>query len=145
VRRWEFNLAITFVKPSQYLDKKTILRVAAEVFSFLGEEFEVGVKFACENCIRGLNKQYRGKDEPTNVLSFNNEEHNKNGDIVICESFVEGEAKELKTEVSDLELLYLVHGMLHLAGFDHTKPGERDKMEEIEKNILAKVGIKVER
>lgn len=136
-------MAITIVKPSQYLDKKTILRVAAEVFSFLGEEFEVGVKFACENCIRGLNKQYRGKDEPTNVLSFNNEEHNKNGDIVICESFVEGEAKELKTAVSDLELLYLVHGMLHLAGFDHTKPGERVKMEKIEKAILNKIGLEI--
>ena len=136
---------LNIIKPSKYVSDKLLTEVAGEVFSFLGEEFKVGVKFASENYIRSLNKQYRGKDEPTNVLSFNNEEYSKNGDIVICESFVEGEAKELKIEVSDLELLYLVHGMLHLAGFDHTKPVERDKMEETERDILAKVGIKMKR
>jgi probable rRNA maturation factor len=127
------------------VSEKLLTEVAEEVFSYLSEDFEVNVKFACENCVRKLNKQYRGKDEPTNVLSFNIDPESKEGDILICESVVAKEATELKHAPKDLDLLYLVHGMLHLAGFDHTNDTERVKMETVEEEILSKVGISISR
>lgn len=136
-------MSLTIVKPSKYVDRKLLENLTQEVFDYLGEEFSVSVKFACENCIRGLNKEYTGKDEPTNVLSFTDD--TGGGDIVICESVVEKEAKKLKYFESDLILLYFVHGMLHLAGFDHTNEEERAKMEKAEEAILSKIGVKIER
>ncbi len=136
-------MALTIIKPSKYVEEKLLRKAAEEVFSYLGEEFNVSVKFACENCIRELNKKYRGKDTLTNVLSFNNEEGKKDGDIVVCEAVVEKEAAELKFSPSELDLLYLVHGMLHLAGYDHTKVRNRDKMEAAEKEIMARIGIEI--
>lgn len=136
-------MPLTIVKPSKYIDEKLLQKVAEEVFSYLGEEFEVNVKFACENCIQGLNKQYRGKDEPTNVLSFNQDDETKNGDIVICEAVVKREAVNLGYEVRDLDILYLVHGMLHLAGYDHENDSDRAKMEAIEEEILNKMDVNI--
>lgn len=136
---------LTIVKNSKYVSGATLRRISKEVFSFVGEEYDVGVKFACENCIRGLNKEYRGKDEPTNVLTFNVDDSSKDGDIVICEAVVLKESELLRYKTSDLIALYFVHGMLHLAGFDHQKVLERAKMEKIEEEILNKVGVKIER
>lgn len=136
---------IHIVKSSKYAGDKLLTEVAGEVFSYLGEEYEVSVKFACEVCIRKLNKQYRGKDEPTNVLSFNTDEKTKDGDILICEAVVEREAAALNHTPLELDLLYLVHGMLHLAGYDHTNEAERAKMEAAEEAILHKVGIDIKR
>lgn len=138
-------MALNVVKPSKYIDEKLLQRACEEVFLYLGEEFEVSIKFACENCIRGLNKQYMGKDESTNVLSFNHDDDTKDGDIVICETVVENEAVELKYEPKELSLLYVVHGMLHLSGYDHKKTEDRVKMELAERNILSKLGVKIER
>lgn len=138
-------MSLTIVKPSKYVGDKLLLEVAGEVFSYLDEEYDVSVKFACENCIRSLNKEYRGKDEVTNVLSFNQDNDSKNGDIVICEAVVERESTELGYSVEDLDLLYLIHGMLHLAGYDHTNAADRAKMEGVEQEILSKVGISISR
>jgi probable rRNA maturation factor len=138
-------LTLTIVKPSKYATEELLTDVAGEVFSYLGEEFEVNVKFVCEKCIQGLNREFRGKNEPTNVLSFNASGGEKGGDIAICEPVVEKEARELNFEPQELCMLYLVHGMLHLAGFDHTSVPERDKMEKMEETILAKVGVQIER
>lgn len=138
-------MALTIIKPSKYVKEKLLRKAAKEVFSYLGDEFEVNVKFACENCIRNLNKEYQGIDAPTNVLSFNHDVSQKDGDIVICESVVEKESEKLGVKVPELDLLYLVHGMLHLAGFEHTKTEDRDKMEKTEEIILSKIGVEIER
>lgn len=138
-------MALTVVKPSKYLQEKLLADVAEEVFSFVGEKYEVGVKFACENCIQKLNKEYRGIDKPTNVLSFNASEDNKDGDILISEAVVEREAAESGHKAEDLDLLYFVHGMLHLAGFDHQELFDRAKMEKAEAEILNKFGIDINR
>ncbi len=130
-------------KSSKYIKKEELEKVTEVIFEYLNESFDIGVKFACENCIRGLNKEYRGKDEPTNVLSFNTDEDSKNGDIVICESVVEKEANELNYDAADLVILYFIHGILHLAGFDHIKDADRDKMEDTEQLILSKLRVDI--
>lgn len=138
-------MTLTITKPSKYVEEKLLTAVAGEVFSYIGENFQVGVKFACADCIRKLNKQYRGIDKPTNVLSFNTGEDSKNGDILICEAVVEQEAERAGYNPAELDLLYLIHGMLHLAGFDHESSSERAKMEKIEAEILNKFGIIIKR
>lgn len=138
-------MSLNIVKSSKYLKKELLLKVCGEVFSYIGEEFEVNIKFACKNCIQELNKKYLGKDKPTNVLSFNHEKDVKSGDIIICESVVEIEANKLNYRPEEITILYVVHGMLHLAGFDHKKDKDRVKMELIECSILKKLGIEIER
>ncbi len=127
------------------MEEKLLRNACEEVFSYVGGEFEVNIKFACKNYIRELNKQYMQKNKPTNVLSFNHDNNTKNGDIIICESIVEHEASNLGYKPEEMLLLYVVHGMLHLSGFDHKNEEERAKMEGIEQSILNKFGVKIER
>lgn len=138
-------MVLNIIKPSKYVSEKLLKKTVKEVFLILNESFDIGVKFACEDCIKGLNREYRGKDEATNVLSFNTDEDSKSGDIVICESVVEKESKKLNYNVADLIILYFIHGILHLAGFDHINRKDRDKMEKTEQLILNKLGVKIER
>lgn len=94
---------------------------------------------------QALNSQYRGKDKPTNVLSFPFEappgiEINLLGDLVICAEVVKREAKE---QLKSLEAHWghmVVHGCLHLLGFDHITNEEAEEMEGLEVEILQKLG-----
>lgn len=99
---------------------------------------EITIVLADDAFIHDLNKTYRGKNKPTNVLSFPNEE---GGDIVLAIETIEREAKEqgksLKNHVTHL----VVHGTLHLLGHDHMKKKEAERMEQLEIKILKKLGI----
>ena len=92
-----------------------------------------------------LNGRYRGVDEPTNVLSFPSgaevpgEKHL--GDVVVCAPVVEAEAQEQKKRARDHYAHMVVHGVLHLRGFDHESAGEARVMESLETAILNEIGI----
>ena len=93
-----------------------------------------------------LNHQYRGMNKPTNVLSFPFEAPagitmNLLGDLVICVDIVAQEAKEQNKPLSDHWAHMLVHGTLHLLGFDHIEDDEAEKMEAMEIVILGKLAI----
>jgi probable rRNA maturation factor len=92
--------------------------------------------------IKSLNDQYRGVNQPTDVLSFNNEYIEPDtgqkhlGDIAISYPFAQKQAEAGSNPVTqELELL-LVHGCLHLLGFDHDSDVSQQKMWEIQKSIL---------
>jgi len=89
-----------------------------------------------------LNSEYRGKNKPTNVLSFTYDDlETYLGDIVICLPVVEREAQEQnKSFLHHLQHM-IVHGLLHLLGYDHEQNGEAEQMEALEQIILAKFGI----
>ena len=94
---------------------------------------------------RQLNRDYRGKDKPTNVLSFPfepppgiPEEHL--GDLVICAPVVFREAREQQKQPEAHWAHMVVHGVLHLQGFDHQNSGEAEAMESLERQILAGLG-----
>lgn len=94
---------------------------------------------------QALNSQYRGKDKPTNVLSFPFEappgfELNLLGDLVICAEVVENEAKEQKKALEAHWAHMVVHGCLHLLGFDHINNDEAEEMEGLEVEILQQLG-----
>ena len=93
-----------------------------------------------------LNREYRGKNGPTNVLSFPDQaipgfESNYIGDLIICAELVAIEAEEQKISLEDHWAHLVVHGTLHLMGYDHMNDEEADIMEGLEIRILAKLGI----
>jgi len=96
--------------------------------------------------IQNLNKTYRDKDQPTNVLSFPSDlpieiDEMILGDIVICTSVVANEAK-LQNKTFEHHLIHMaIHGTLHLLGYDHVKPMDAQKMESLEIKILEKMQI----
>jgi probable rRNA maturation factor len=93
---------------------------------------------------RALNLQYRAKDTPTNVLSFTVEndylDYECLGDLVICAPIVEQEAHQQKKSLKAHWAHMVVHGMLHLQGYDHQKTTQIDEMEALEVKILSTLG-----
>jgi probable rRNA maturation factor len=95
---------------------------------------------------RALNKQYRGKDYATNVLSFPYEAMAGDtspllGDLVMCPAVISREAREQGKNARDHYAHLTVHGVLHLLGHDHVTERDAAKMEAIERRVLAGLGI----
>lgn len=95
---------------------------------------------------QALNQQYRGKDKPTNVLSFPFEAPAGitmplAGDLVICAPVVEDEARGQLKEPSTHWAHMVVHGMLHLQGHDHINDEDAEAMEALEIRLLAQLGF----
>ena len=96
--------------------------------------------------MQALNREYRGADKPTNVLSFALEPmpgpgENLLGDIVICRDVVLDEAIEQGKEISAHWAHMTVHGVLHLCGYDHEGDAGANEMEALETAILVKLGF----
>ncbi|MGF1752418.1 rRNA maturation RNase YbeY [Vibrio makurazakiensis] len=93
-----------------------------------------------------LNHDYRGKDKPTNVLSFPFEappgiEIDLLGDLIICRQVVEKEAKEQNKPLLAHWAHMVVHGSLHLLGYDHIEDDEAEEMESLETEIMQGMGF----
>lgn len=93
---------------------------------------------------RALNLQYRAIDSPTNVLSFVTDndylDYECLGDLVICAPIVEQEAQQQSKSLQAHWAHMVVHGMLHLQGYDHQSTTEADEMENLEARILTTLG-----
>ncbi|KID58086.1 endoribonuclease YbeY [Pseudoalteromonas luteoviolacea] len=110
------------------------------------EYVEVTIRIADEAESQELNSQYRGKDKPTNVLSFPFEappgiELPLVGDLIICPQVVFREAQEQEKTFHDHFAHMVIHGCLHLLGFDHINEQDAMEMESLEKEFLADLGI----
>jgi probable rRNA maturation factor len=103
---------------------------------------QLTVRFVDSKEGRALNRDFRGKDYATNVLTFIYEASPVSGDLVICTAVVRREAKEQGKPFKAHLAHMVVHGMLHLQGYDH-ETGARDaaRMEAREREILARFGI----
>jgi len=96
--------------------------------------------------IQVLNKQYRGKDKPTNVLSFpfdvpDGIELALLGDVVICHQVVKAEAEQQNKTLDQHYAHMVTHGVLHLCGYDHEVTMEAEEMEALEAKILSQSGF----
>ena len=117
-----------------------------------GASFEIAVRIVDEDEGRELNKRFRHVDKPTNVLAFPSDDEQfaalrgdtgprALGDLVICGPVVLREAAEQAKDPQNHCLHLLVHGTLHLLGFDHRNAQEAAAMESLETRILAARGI----
>lgn len=109
-------------------------------------EAEVTVRIVDEAESNELNLTYRGKDKPTNVLSFPFEappglELPLLGDLVICRQVVEREAAEQGKPLMAHWAHMVVHGSLHLLGYDHIEDDEAEEMEALERDIMQELGF----
>lgn len=96
------------------VDKASFAQVAKKVLMGENREIEnISLAFVGKDEIQKLNKQYRKKDKPTDVLSFNLDEKDCLGDIVICPDVVAEKGEEI--------IEVFIHGILHLLGYDHEK------------------------
>lgn len=105
---------------------------------------EVSLYLVDETEGRELNHQYRHQDKPTNVLSFPADlppelELPLLGDLVVCAPVVEREAREQRKTLEAHWAHMLVHGTLHLLGYDHIEPAEAEAMESLETRIMTRL------
>lgn len=117
-------------------------KIANTAVSPVYKDSEVSINLVNDKQIRTLNKQYRGIDKPTNVLSFELGDDILLGDIFISLDTVKKQAEEAGISVAEHTAHMVVHGMLHLQGFDHIKDDEAEVMESKEIQILKKLGYK---
>jgi probable rRNA maturation factor len=106
----------------------------------------VAVALIDDRAIRKLNRTYRGKDKPTNVLSFPAGEAGEGktlalGDIAIALGTVKREAKAQEKTLGDHVTHLMVHAVLHLLGYDHESDPDAEHMEALERKALAALGI----
>ena len=117
-----------------------------------GRRFDSEVAIQLVDAAEGqaMNRQYRGKDYATNVLSFPADlpeglpedfDFPQLGDLVICAPVVAREAAEQGKALGDHYAHLTIHGVLHLLGFDHVEEAEAEEVEALERQILASLGI----
>ena len=126
------------------------LGAAATLVDLPAERLEVSLLLTDDSQVRELNRDYRGQDKPTNVLSFAALDSDSPippdgpillGDVIIARETAEREATdEDKTLVHHLSHL-VVHGVLHLLGYDHNEDDEAEEMESLERSVLAGLGV----
>ncbi len=120
------------------------INIISQTIEIKGKYITIRIADASES--RELNKQFLGQDRPTNVLSFPSElpkdiEPDYLGDIVICAPIIEAEAGAQNKSVRAHWAHMLVHGVLHLKGYDHLLAGAAQEMESLEARILADIGF----
>jgi probable rRNA maturation factor len=126
------------------LAQDVVATTLIEVGKRVHADAEISVRLCDDDEIRALNLAWRNKDKATNVLSFPAPLGDRGpllGDIVVAFEYVSEEARQAGRSLADHLAHMLVHGMLHLLGFDHENDGDAEKMENLERRILAKLGI----
>jgi len=103
----------------------------------------VAVLLGGDDAVADMNMRFRGKDGPTNVLSFPSGGHADNhlGDIALAHGVVTAEANGRSIMLADHLRHLIIHGFLHLQGYDHQADDEAEIMEEIERRALARLGV----
>ena len=131
------------------VDLQDVNKLAESVMSamFLHPETEVSIVFIDEEAMSALHVQWMDLEGPTDVMSFPMDElrpgHEKApgengilGDIVICPTVAEAQAKAGGHSTHDEILLLTTHGLLHLMGFDHMEPEEKEEMFSLQRRLL---------
>ncbi len=127
---------------------KRIRQIAAETLKAMGKPGDASIVFTDDQEIWGLNKEYRGIDAPTDVLSFPSDEIDPEtdfrylGDVIISVEKASSQADQALHPLVDELTMLIVHGCLHLCGLDHGTPEEKCYMKEKQESILKALHIK---
>lgn len=130
------------------LERAALYLAEREKQPFGRTPLEVSLVFTDDAAIREINREWRAQDKPTNVLSFpafplepGGKPGPMLGDIVLARETIEREAADLGKPVDEHLTHLLVHGFLHLFGYDHMDAEEAEEMEGLETRILSELGI----
>ena len=144
-------MKVNLISSDDYNLPRSLLESLEQVFILVSnseglEDANINLSFISSKEMQSLNKQYRGFDKDTNVLSFENQdisrEHTKNiGDIAICYPYVVDEAKKENKELDNHITHMFIHGTLHILGYDHENESEANNMELKEIELLSKFNI----
>ncbi|MEQ1753937.1 MAG: rRNA maturation RNase YbeY [Micropepsaceae bacterium] len=128
--------------PRASSDIKVLIDVASNAVKFPSrlKAAEVSVVLASDSRLRSLNSQFRGRDKPTNVLSFPDEAVPLGG-LALAFQTVQREAKIQQKLFVNHSKHMILHGFLHLLGHDHIRPRDARLMEQLEIAILSELGI----
>ncbi|UPQ88615.1 rRNA maturation RNase YbeY [Vibrio sinaloensis] len=142
----ELDLQLAVEEQSGLPSESDILNWLSTTISQFQPQAEVTVRIVDEAESQQLNRDYRGKDKPTNVLSFPFEappgvELDLLGDLIICRQVVEREADEQNKPLMAHWAHMVVHGSLHLLGYDHIEDDEAEEMESLETEIMQSMGF----
>jgi probable rRNA maturation factor len=126
--------------------EKTLQRVKGAAFA---QRAEISVVFAGTGRVQRLNRQWRGRNRPTDVLAFSLMEGKRFpvpsggyiplGDVVICTPVAKRQAKELGNPFKNEAALLLIHGILHLLGYDHVTVAQERKMFTLQDALIKKM------
>lgn len=134
----ELSLAVQYATDGEGIPTRP--QVRKWVKAALEGTAEITVRFVDEPEGRELNRDFRKKDYATNVLSFVYEAEPVQGDLVICAPVVAREAREQRKTLEAHYAHLVVHGTLHLQGYDHENDAEAQVMEARESEIVIKLG-----
>lgn len=151
----DLDLAVTVACPlwSEHVPAVEALSKAAAAAAFQAAvsspgPAEAALVLADDETVKKLNRDYRGKNRPTNVLSFPASDGTEPdgapvllGDVIVAFETADREASEEGKSLADHLSHLIVHGMLHLMGFDHQTEEEAAEMERLEVEVLAGLGI----
>jgi len=128
------------------LTRDSIAASLAESGAPLVDGCEISVTFCDDAEIQELNAEWRGKDKPTNVLSFPTPgplaARPLLGDVIIAYETVAREAVEQEKTLRDHTAHMVIHGFLHLIGYDHETAAEAEEMESLERRIASRLGLR---
>jgi probable rRNA maturation factor len=121
---------------------KRAAAAAAAAGGFRGA-YSLTILLSNDRRLKSLNRDFRGLDKPTNVLSFpaapNKDKYQ--GDVALALGVTRREAKDADKRFADHAIHLVVHGVLHLAGYDHSHARDAEVMEALEVKILGRLGI----
>jgi probable rRNA maturation factor len=133
---------------SAFVDPQMLVEAAEAVLAHeeMSEQVELSIAVSNDDTIRALNAQYRDTDAPTDVLSFPSDEFDPDeqvqylGDIMISFPRALAQAEAAQHPVMNEIRLLVVHGVLHILGYDHLEAEEKAEMWAIQADILAAIG-----
>ena len=129
-------------RPVDFEDCISVARMILDDFGF--DQSEISIALVDDPTIRDLNKQYLNHDYETDVISFVLEESDTalTGQLLVSTDTAEKMGQKIGVPMQHEVLLYVIHGMLHLVGFDDTDPESAEKMRAAEADYLSRFGIK---
>lgn len=134
-----------------YINENSLIKDAQVLLDVLGyPDFDLGILITDDETIRRYNKQYRNKDNPTDILSFSyhpnlkpgepieptTEDEQNLGDLIISAEYVQQEAAKLGVSFEQRMKVLLVHGICHLLGYDHEEDEDYEIMKKKETELL---------
>ncbi len=135
------ELSIVGKKPS-LLTRAEIERATGLALAAVKRVGEINVAFVDLKRMAELNRNYRKKDKPTDVLSFAYQASKRGpvqGDVVICAAYAKRDCQESGTPYKEQLLRLIVHGVMHICGYDHIKAADAKRMLPLQEKILGRL------